>query len=446
MADARITELDALAATPDDADILAIVDDVVGTPMTKKITVANLLASKADTNQTMYIGTTGVAINRGTAALTLAGLTLTTPNLGTPSTLVGTNISGTGSSFTAGAVTGFTPASGTLTLVGADAVTITTTGTTNSTLPLGTKTLVATDVATLSSLTSIGTIGTGTWQGTAINQTYLVGQSGTNTGDEVVATGAELTTGTDDVKYASAKAIKDSHNVPSVLPSTDGKVMTSNGTDWVSEAIPTLNQNTTGSAATLTTPRAINGVDFNGSAAITVTADANTLSNTTLKSTVVTSSLTTVGALTSGSLGAGFTDVPIAQGGTGASTLAGASIPTYTSTNTFTNKRITQRVKTFSSDATPDIDSDDYDAVTITAQDAAITDVNVTGTPTNFQKLIFRIKDDGTARAITWGDDFKDAGVALPTTTVISKLLTVGFIYNTVATAHWGCVASVSET
>jgi hypothetical protein len=33
---------------------------------------------------------------------------------------------------------------------------------------------------------------------------------------------------------------------------------------------PTLNQNTTGSAATLTTNRAINGVDFNGSAAITV--------------------------------------------------------------------------------------------------------------------------------------------------------------------------------
>jgi hypothetical protein len=33
---------------------------------------------------------------------------------------------------------------------------------------------------------------------------------------------------------------------------------------------PTLNQNTTGSAATLTTTRAINGVNFNGSAAITV--------------------------------------------------------------------------------------------------------------------------------------------------------------------------------
>jgi len=44
--------------------------------------------------------------------------------------------------------------------------------------------------------------------------------------------------------------------------------------------IGTLNQNTTGSAATLTTARAINGEDFDGSAAITVTAAGSTLSDT----------------------------------------------------------------------------------------------------------------------------------------------------------------------
>jgi hypothetical protein len=60
---------------------------------------------------------------------------------------------------------------------------------------------------------------------------------------------------------------------------------------------------TTGNAATATTlatARNINGVSFNGSAAITVTADANTLSGTTLKSTVVASSLTSVGTITTG--------------------------------------------------------------------------------------------------------------------------------------------------
>lgn len=42
---------------------------------------------------------------------------------------------------------------------------------------------------------------------------------------------------------------------------------------------PTLNQNTSGSAATLTTARNINGVSFNGSANITVTAAGSTLSD-----------------------------------------------------------------------------------------------------------------------------------------------------------------------
>jgi len=44
--------------------------------------------------QTMYIGTTQVAINRSSAALTLAGITLTTPDIGTPSAGVVTNLSG----------------------------------------------------------------------------------------------------------------------------------------------------------------------------------------------------------------------------------------------------------------------------------------------------------------------------------------------------------------
>jgi hypothetical protein len=58
----------------------------------------------------------------------------------------------------------------------------------------------------------------------------------------------------------------------------------------------------TGNASTATklaTARNINGVAFDGSAAITVTADASTLTGTTLNSTVVSSSLTSVGTLSS---------------------------------------------------------------------------------------------------------------------------------------------------
>lgn len=52
----------------------------------------------------------------------------------------------------------------------------------------------------------------------------------------VKASGAELDTGTDDAKFATAKAINDSHNVPSVAPGTSGNVMTSDGTDWISSS------------------------------------------------------------------------------------------------------------------------------------------------------------------------------------------------------------------
>jgi len=119
---------------------------------------------------------------------------------------------------------------------------------------------------------------------------------------------------------------------------------------------------------------------------------------------------------------------------------------TATSTTTLTNKRVTPRVGSTASSATPTINTDNVDAYSITALAADITSMttNLSGTPTNAQKLIIRIKDDGTARAITWGSGFEAKGVALPTTTVISKVLTVGFIYDTV-TSKWGCVASAQE-
>jgi len=69
---------------------------------------------------------------------------------------------------------------------------------------------------------------------------------------------------------------------------------------------------------------------------------------------------------------------------------------------------------------------------------------NLSGTPVNFQRLIFRIKDNGTARAITWGASFEALGVALPTTTTINKRLTVGFIWDS-TTSKWGCVAALVE-
>lgn len=65
----------------------------------------------------------------------------------------------------------------------------------------------------------------------------------------------------------------------------------------------------------------------------------------------------------------------------------------------------------------------------------AALNTNVTfNTPTNAsydgQSLLVRIKDNGTARTIAWSAGFRAVGVTLPTTTVISKMLYVGVIYN----------------
>ena len=106
---------------------------------------------------------------------------------------------------------------------------------------------------------------------------------------------------------------------------TSGSYLRGNGTNVVMDTIqisdvPTLNQNTTGSAATLTTSRNINSVAFDGSADITVTAAAGTLTGTTLNATVTGSSLTSVGTLTTlttsglATLGAGVTQKQVAMG------------------------------------------------------------------------------------------------------------------------------------
>jgi hypothetical protein len=99
------------------------------------------------------------------------------------------------------------------------------------------------------------------------------------------------------------------------------------------------------------------------------------------------------------------------------------------------------RVGTTASSATPSIDCGLYDQYTITALAAAITGVTITGTPTDGQKLLVRIKDNGTARAITWGASFSSSGVAtLLATTVASKSHMVGLIYDSAAT-KWVCAA-----
>ena len=70
------------------------------------------------------------------------------------------------------------------------------------------------------------------------------------------------------------------------------------------------------------------------------------------------------------------------------------------------------------------------DLVVITAQAVALALANPTGTWPQGKDMMIRIKDNGTARAITFDTKYRAIGVTLPTTTVISKTTYVGVIYN----------------
>lgn len=138
------------------------------------------------------------------------------------------------------------------------------------------------------------------------------------------------------------------------------------------------------------------------------------------------------------------TALPIANGGTGATTLAGASIATYSGTETLTNKRIDPRVTSAASASslTPDISASDIYAYTALA--AGLTINAPIGTPLDGDKLIFRLLDNGTSRALTWNATYTVIGVTLPTATTISKTTYVGCIYNANNT-RWDVIAVTTQ-
>ena len=108
-----------------------------------------------------------------------------------------------------------------------------------------------------------------------------------------------------------------------------------------------------------------------------------------------------------------------------------------------TNAIVNPSVQESTSSATFTINADQETTGVLTAMAAATTIAAPTGTPVQSQSLIFRFKDDGTARAITWNAIFRAIGITLPTTTTASKLLYVGCKYNSTDT-KWD-VVSVQE-
>jgi hypothetical protein len=154
----------------------------------------------------------------------------------------------------------------------------------------------------------------------------------------------------------------------------------------------------------------------------------------------------------------------VANGGTGATTLTGLVLGNGTSamtavtapsgavvgttdTQTLTNKRTTQRIGTVASASTITPTGDTSDQYNVTALAVPATIAAPSGTPTDGQKLVLRLKDNGTARALTWtttSGAYRAVGVTLPTTTVLSKTLYIGCLYNA-ADAFWDVVAAAQQ-
>jgi hypothetical protein len=89
---------------------------------------------------------------------------------------------------------------------------------------------------------------------------------------------------------------------------------------------------------------------------------------------------------------------------------------------------------------------DEY-AITLLANALTI-NADANASPADGQKMLFRFKDNGTARALTWTtgatNAFRAVGVTLPTTTVASKIVYVGCVYNS-ADSRWDAVAVSQE-
>lgn len=136
------------------------------------------------------------------ASGSIAGSNLSGSNTGDQTIILTGAVTGSGTGSFATTYAGTVPASkggtgivnndlSTITISGNFGTTFTITGTTSITLPTS-GTLVNTGVTTLSSLISIGTIGTGVWQGTAVGSAY--GGTGVNNGASTITLGGSLVT------------------------------------------------------------------------------------------------------------------------------------------------------------------------------------------------------------------------------------------------------------
>lgn len=107
----------------------------------------------------------------------------------------------------------------------------------------------------------------------------------------------------------------------------------------------------------------------------------------------------------------------------------------------------TRTVTAGATSGTLTVDAGTTDLFTATGLTGTVTFAAPTGTTVDGQKLILRIKDDGTARAINWttsSGGYRAIGTTLPSGTTADKIIYLGCLYNS-SEVFWDVVATATQ-
>ena len=127
---------------------------------------------------------------------------------------------------------------------------------------------------------------------------------------------------------------------------------------------------------------------------------------------------------------------------------AGQTLVWSSANSRFENQKVPTRAVAASATSgtlTPNGDTTDvYNAFGLTG---GITLATPSGTPSDGQRLMIRLEDNGSARSITWTTSsgaYRAVGVTLPSTTSSGKITYVGCVYNS-TDLFWDVIAVVTQ-